>query len=74
MLEKAPTPENIDSAIERMTAELNEKYDFMELTPELQEEWYMVEMEAGVARDREAAKKHLEEFMEKLESIKKTQA
>jgi len=74
MPEKAPTPENIDSAIERMAAELNEKYDFMELTPELQEEWYMVEMEAGVARDREAAKKHLEEFMEKLESIKKTQA
>ena len=68
-----PSPEEIDAEIERLVGVLyGEEYsDMWHDFPELQEEWYWIEQEAGVALDRQAAKEHLEQFIEKLDSLKK---
>ena len=68
-----PSPESIDQEIERLVGFLyGEEYsDMWQNFPELQEEWYWIEQEAGVALDRQAAKEHLEQFIEKLDSLKK---
>ena len=70
-LPKEPSPEAVDAEIENLLKELNnyaEIYD--EGSPELQEEWYWIEMEAKVAKDRQAAKAHLEEFISKIKELK----
>jgi len=68
-----PSPEDIDQEIERLVEVLysGEYSDMWHNFPELQEEWYWIEQEAGVALDRQAAKEHLEQFIKKLDSLKK---
>jgi hypothetical protein len=66
-MEKMPTPENIDSLIEKLLAKLD---DYNELYDEFEEEWYSAEMEARVGKDREAAKAGLEKLLEILEAEK----
>ncbi len=68
-----PSPEGIDQEIERLVGVLyGEEYsDMWRDFPELQEEWYWIEQEAGVALDRQAAKEHLERFIKRLNSLKK---
>lgn len=65
-----PILENIESEIEKLL-EVLESFDFNEFNEQVQEQWYYIEMEAKVAKDREAAKAHLEEFIAVLENIKK---
>lgn len=67
-----PSPEDVDREIEKLLEVLySEEYsDMYHDFPELQEEWYWVEQEANIALDRAAAKEHLEEFIEKLKSLK----
>ena len=68
---KEPTPENIDSAIEKLLETLESYAElYNELGPILQDLWYDVEMEAKVGKDRQIAKVHLEEFLGVLEKIK----
>ncbi len=68
MIEKIPTPENFDLLIDRLLDKLAEYGDlYDEVSPELQEQWYLTEMEARVGKDREAAKAKLEEFLETIE-------
>ncbi|MBU0648810.1 hypothetical protein KJ969_01735 [Patescibacteria group bacterium] len=64
------SPENIDSEIEKLL-EIFDSFDFNEFSEQVQDRWYDVEMEARVAKDRETAKAHLEEFLAVLENIKK---
>jgi len=68
-----PSPEEIDAEIERLVGVLysEEYFDMWHDFPELQKEWYWIEQEANVALDRQAAKEHLEQFIEKLDSLKK---
>jgi len=74
-LPKEPTPEDVDAEIEQKLKELYENYsELVEIGSELDDKWYWVEQEANVGKDRQAAKKHLEEFIEKLEEIKKREA
>ena len=68
-----PSPENIeaiDQEIERLIETL-ENFDYTNFSEEVQEQWYYIEMEAKVAKDRQAAKAHLEEFFTILENMKK---
>lgn len=59
--------EKIDAEIEKLLENLRSFYEkWDEMNPELQEEFYWVEMEGGVGKDREAARKKLEEFIRKL--------
>ncbi len=70
-MEKIPTPENIDLLINQLLEKLDdyaELYD--KVNPELQEQWYWAAMEAGVSKDREVAKTHLEEFLKIIEAEK----
>lgn len=68
-----PSPENIDSAIEKLLENLYERAElFDKLGPELQEKWYWVEQEAEVGKDRAAAKAKLEEFLKVLEEREKS--
>jgi len=57
--------EKIDAEIKELL-ELLDSFDFDYFNPEIQEEWYWVEQEANVAKDRIAAKIHFEQFIEKL--------
>ena len=57
--------EKIDAEIKELL-ELLDSFDFDYFNLEIQEEWYWVEQEANVAKDRIAAKIHLEKFIEKL--------
>ncbi len=66
---KEPSPENVEEGIRKLFDTLYSGYAgeaYNQLTPELQEQWYEVEMEAEVSGDREAAKTHLEEFLKVL--------
>jgi len=68
MIEKIPTPENIDLLIEQLLEKLAEYGDlYDEVTPELRDQWYLADMQATVGKDREAAKAKLEEFLEIIE-------
>lgn len=69
-----PSPEqNIEKDIEGLLGTLYDKFagaeQFDALSPELQEEWYLVEREAIVGMDREVGKAKLEAFIKKLESL-----
>ncbi len=69
MIEKIPTPENVDLLINQLLDKLAEYGDlYNEVSSELQEQWYWVEMEARVGRDRETAKVKLKEFLKIIES------
>ena len=58
---------NIESAIENLLEALEGfSKSWKGLSPELQEQWYLAEMEARVGKDREAAKTHLEAFIRTL--------
>ncbi|MGC9610849.1 MAG: hypothetical protein ABSE68_01355 [Minisyncoccia bacterium] len=65
-----PNPENVEAGIERLLDVLHGYAELFDENPDIQEEWYDVEMEAEVAKDRETAKAHLEEFIRKLEEKK----
>jgi len=62
--------EVIDQEIESLIEALD-KYNYNNLPEEVQDEWYDVEMEGKVGKDRSAAKAHLEEFIKKLEELSK---
>ncbi len=64
-------PEDVEAGIERLLDVLHGYAELFDEYPEIQEEWYYVEMEAEVAKNRETAKVHLEEFIKKLEEKKK---
>lgn len=62
------TPEKlqeIEAAVGELLERLNE-YDFDSFSPEVQDEWYWVEQEATVGKDRELAKAVLERFLSAL--------
>lgn len=65
---KELTPEEIKELDERIKFLLEKvnKFYFFTMPPEIQEEWYLVEMEANVGKDRQAAKDKLEKFIGKL--------
>lgn len=66
--EQEPSFENIekiDAEIKELLESLD-NFDFESFSLEIQEEWYWVEQEANVAKDRIAAKTHFEQFIEKL--------
>jgi hypothetical protein len=67
-----PRPENIEAEIERLLDILHGYAELIDEFPEIQEEWYYVEMEAETGKDRETAKVHLEEFVKKLEEKRKS--
>jgi len=68
MIEKIPTPENVDLLIDQLLDKLAEYGDlYDEVSPELQEQWYWAEMEAEVGKDRETTKAKLEEFLKTVE-------
>ena len=68
-MEREPTPESIDSVIERLLDKLETYTElYSEISLELQGQWYDAEMEARAGKDREAAKTHLEEFLNILEA------
>jgi len=68
MKEKIPTPENLDLLIDQFLDKLAEYSDlYEEVRPEIQEQWYWVEMRAMVGKDRETAKTKLEEFLKTIE-------
>jgi len=60
--------EIIDAEIREILKSLDD-FNYNSFSPEIQDEWYDVEMEAEVAMDRETAKKHLEQFIEKLKKL-----
>lgn len=57
--------EKIDAEIKKLLESLD-NFDFDSFEQKIQEEWYWIEQEANVAKDRTAAKIHLEKFIEKL--------
>lgn len=69
--EQEPNLEAIDSEIGSLLETLGDYVELYDQLPELQEEWYWADMEARVSRDRVKAKAQLEEFIKKLESLKK---
>lgn len=67
--EQIPTPENTETEIEKLLETLDSYAPkLLEKHPELQEEWYWVEMEARVSQDRATAGDHLRNFLGVLES------
>ena len=58
----------IDAAIEELLKRLHE-YDYDSLSSEIQEEWYWVEQEANVGKDRELAKAVLKRFLLALKKM-----
>lgn len=70
---QTPTPEHVEAAIQWLLESLHdysaELYE--RSSQELKDEWYDVEMGAEVADDREAAKGRLEQFIAKLEGLRK---
>ena len=73
-MEKPPSPENIESQIERLLGEL-EKYALDQFPEEAQdqlaEEWYDAEMEARVGANRDEALEHLRQMVIKLATTPK---
>ncbi|KKU91443.1 MAG: hypothetical protein UY23_C0001G0049 [Candidatus Jorgensenbacteria bacterium GW2011_GWA1_48_11] len=70
---KEPSPEGLDEQIMALLGRLYERYAgdeiFEKLSPEIIEEWYLVETEADTGKDRQAAKEKLEAFIRKLEGL-----
>jgi uncharacterized protein YbcI len=68
-MEQLPNPENIESKIEKLLAELD-NYALDQFPEKIQnqlaDEWYTIEMEARVSANREEALTHLTQFIEKL--------
>lgn len=63
-----PSPEEIEREIESLLEKLEGCNQFYAgLDQDWQDKWYDAEMEAKVAKDRSAAKTHLEEFIHALE-------
>ena len=70
MVEKIPSPENIETRIEQLLGKLDGFIpDLWDSHPELQEEWYFVEMQGKSGVDREQAENSLTTFIEKLQSL-----
>ncbi len=65
-----PKPEKIREEIDRLLEVLHGYAELYDKFPEIQEEWYFVEMEAETSNDPETGKVHLEEFIKKLEEKK----
>ena len=66
---KELTPEQtkeLEESIEKLLKKLD-KYNYNYFSPEIQEEWYFVEQEAGAGKDRELAKANLEKFLKILQ-------
>jgi len=55
----------INASIEELLGRLDD-YDYGSFSPEIQDEWYWVEQEAIVGKDRELAKAVLERFLNTL--------
>ncbi|MDD4995401.1 MAG: hypothetical protein PHW53_03000 [Patescibacteria group bacterium] len=62
--------EAIESEIERLIGELD-NFDFDDYSAVVQDEWYAVEEEAQVGKDRSGAKARLEEFIKYLKEHSK---
>ena len=63
------TPEatkELEGSIKELLATLDQ-YDFDSFSPEKQDEWYLVEQEARVGKDRELARANLQRFLKTLE-------
>lgn len=58
----------IDATIEKLLERLY-KYDYNDLDSETQDEWYQVDQEAMVGKDRELAKAVLERFLKVLQDL-----
>lgn len=58
----------IEKSIEELLERLD-KYDYNGLDPKTQDEWYCVEQEATVGKDRELAKAALERFLDVLQDL-----
>ncbi|MDP3999797.1 MAG: hypothetical protein Q8P76_04405 [bacterium] len=70
---QAPSPENLESEIEKLLEQMETFADlYTELSPEDQDAWYDAEMEAKVGKDRAAAKEHLQKFLDYLKKQKKS--
>lgn len=60
-------PYLIEAEIEELLTDLRVRDElFPSLSPELQDEWWHVEMEAKSGEDRQDAEDHLEGFLQKL--------
>lgn len=68
-----PSPEELEEQIGVLLTQLYERHAgaerFEEIGPEMMEEWYLVEMEAEVGKDRQAAKEKLATFLQKLDRL-----
>lgn len=66
--ERELTPEEakeLEGSIEKLLEDLNQ-YDLESCSPERQEDWYWVEQEANIGKDREIAKANLERLLKTL--------
>lgn len=66
--EREVTPEEtkeLEEPIGKLLEDLSQ-YDFESCSPERQEEWYWVEQEANVGKDRELARVNLERLLKTL--------
>ena len=73
-MEQPMSPEQLERGIEELLDALRTRYDaiglYHFLEQPMQDEWYDVEMQAEVGRDRAQAKIDLALFLEKLEAEK----
>jgi|GEM_PF-2466937 len=67
------SPELIEADIESLLETLD-AFDFESLAPQMQEEWYYIEMQARVGKDRTAARENLEAFIHILTGLTKVEA
>jgi NAD-specific glutamate dehydrogenase len=67
--QKENSIEEIDARIEKSLEELERHAELWDkLSEEMQEEWYYIEMEAKVGKDRQQAEARLDEFLKILEA------
>jgi hypothetical protein len=57
--------EELEGSIEKLLGDLDQ-YDFEGCSPERQDEWYWIEQEAQVGKDRELARANLERLLKTL--------
>jgi hypothetical protein len=75
--EEGPAPEASQENIEQIDREIADlvetlnSFEFNDFSREVQDEWYEVEMQGLVGKDRPAAKSRLEAFIAKLEALGK---
>lgn len=70
MVEKGEMePIEIEQAIQRRFAVLEDEFDFNKLSEDLQERWYYVEMEVATGKDRKAALDNLDRFIKGLDKL-----